>query len=303
MYFAFLTTVLFALSSVLANKSRQAVGTTRANLGRLLVGCVFLGAWAFTAGSGLAGPGLTVFLWSGVAGMGVGDAAFFAALPLLGSRLTIMMMQCLSVPTAVIVEWFWLDTRLTPAQMAASAVVLAGIMFALMPTKKSPPRVTVRGYGAIFGLLAAAGQGVGAVLSRKGFALAEAAGTPIDGLTAAFQRLLGGVVLTVLFYAFWDWWIRKRHPLPAAPEVPVTGQGRSWAWVLAHGLAGPVFGMGSFQLALAHVPSGIVLPITATAPLFAIPLAYWIEGERPSKRSLVGGIIAVAGAVALTMAK
>ena len=32
-------------------------------------------------------------------------------------------------------------------------------------------------------------------------------------------------------------------------------------------------------------------------------LAYWIEGERPSRRSLIGGGIAVAGAVALTLAR
>lgn len=305
MSFAFLTTFLFALSSVLANRSRQAIGTTRANIGRLLVGLVFLGVWAFTAGSGLRGPGLTIFLWSGVAGLGVGDAAFFAALPLLGSRITIMMMQCLSVPIAIAVEWLWLDTRLTPAQLAASAVVLTGIVIALMPTRQAPPRVAVRGFGAIFGVLAAAGQGVGAVLSRKGFALAEAAGQPIDGLTVAFQRLLGGIVLTVAFYAAWDRWQKTRQPVANAPAPgPVRTKPRGgWWWAIGHGFAGPVFGMGSFQLALALAPSGLVLPITATAPLFAIPLAYWIEGERPSRRSIVGGVIAVAGAVLLTQVR
>lgn len=274
----------------------------RANVGRLLVGLVFLSAWAFTLGSGLDGPGLGVFLLSGIAGMGIGDAAFFAALPLLGSRLTIMMMQCLSVPTAIIVEWLWLDTRLSPGQLAASAVILGGIVVALMPTKKSPPRVTVRGYGAIFGALAAIGQGIGAVLSRKGFALAEAAGTPIDGLTVAFQRLLGGIVLTVIFYVAWDWWQKSRQPSVPEPAAPAAGPTRNgWWWVVAHGLAGPVLGMGTFQLALAQVPSGIVLPITATTPLFVIPLAYWLERERPSKRSILGGIVAVVGAVALTL--
>ena len=61
--------------------------------------------------------------------------------------------------------------------------------------------------------------------------------------------------------------------------------------------------MTTFQLALASAPSGLVLPITACAPLAIIPLAYWFEGERPSKRSLAGGAIAVAGAVALALAR
>jgi drug/metabolite transporter (DMT)-like permease len=32
-----------------------------------------------------------------------------------------------------------------------------------------------------------------------------------------------------------------------------------------------------------------------------VPFAAWLEGERPSKRSLIGGVIAVAGAVLLAM--
>jgi len=37
--------------------------------------------------------------------------------------------------------------------------------------------------------------------------------------------------------------------------------------------------------------------------LAVIPFAYFIEGDRPSRRSLVGGAIAVAGAVALALVK
>jgi drug/metabolite transporter (DMT)-like permease len=46
-----------------------------------------------------------------------------------------------------------------------------------------------------------------------------------------------------------------------------------------------------------------VLPIVATTPLVIIPLSYLLEGERPSRRSLAGGAIAVAGAVALALAR
>ena len=72
---------------------------------------------------------------------------------------------------------------------------------------------------------------------------------------------------------------------------------------LANGLAGPVLGVGCYQWALATTPGGIVLPIAATAPLLAIPIAWKLEGDRPTRRSLVGGVIAVAGCVALTLAR
>jgi drug/metabolite transporter (DMT)-like permease len=47
----------------------------------------------------------------------------------------------------------------------------------------------------------------------------------------------------------------------------------------------------------------LVLPIVATTPLVIVPLSFWIEGERPTRRSLIGGVVAVAGAVALTVVR
>lgn len=299
MIFAYASTVLFAFSAVLARRSQAAVGTARANLGRLVLGLAFLGLWVGVAGRLPGGAALGWFVLSGVVGMGLGDVAFFGALPRLGSRLTIMLMQCLSVPVAIAVEWGWLGTRLSVGQLGAAAVVLAGIAVALMPTRRDPPRVRVRWSGVGFGLVAAVGQGVGAVLSRKGFELAAGAGRPIDGLSAAFPRVVGGLAVTLLWYA--GWWLVRPRPVPVGAVPAPAPTGRDWLWVLAHGLAGPVLGMGAFQLALAHAPSGLVLPITATTPLAVIPFAYWIEGERPARRSLAGGVIAVAGAVALTV--
>ncbi|MFA5264632.1 MAG: hypothetical protein WC378_12495 [Opitutaceae bacterium] len=50
-------------------------------------------------------------------------------------------------------------------------------------------------------------------------------------------------------------------------------------------------------------PSAIVLPIVACTPLVIVPLSYWIEGEHPTKRSLLGGVVAVGGAIALALAR
>jgi drug/metabolite transporter (DMT)-like permease len=45
--------------------------------------------------------------------------------------------------------------------------------------------------------------------------------------------------------------------------------------------------------------SGVVLPIVALTPLVIIPFSRFVEGERPSKRSLLGGVIAVIGVIVL----
>ena len=57
--------------------------------------------------------------------------------------------------------------------------------------------------------------------------------------------------------------------------------------------------MSCYQWALATTPSGIVLPIVACTPLVIVPFSFWLEGERPTRRSLLGGALAVAGVIAL----
>ena len=300
---SFLAAFFFALNATCASRSVQAVGPMRANLGRLLVAAVLLGLFAHTLGHGFASASTGWFLLSGVIGMGLGDLGVYGALPLLGSRLTVLMTQCLAAPIAALGEWLWLGTRLTAAQVLWGGVILGGVVLALMPSKASPPRVRVRPAGFLFGLLAAAGQGFGALVSRKGVETATAAGEAAHnatfGVNAAYHRIIAGLVFT----AAWFLVLRLLDRLPARPGAPAdpAGQRRGRLWLLANGLAGPVLGVGCYQWALATTPSGIVLPIAATTPLLAIPITYFLEGERPSRRSLAGGTIAVAGAVALTL--
>jgi drug/metabolite transporter (DMT)-like permease len=65
-------------------------------------------------------------------------------------------------------------------------------------------------------------------------------------------------------------------------------------------LTGPAIGVACYQWALMKEKSGVVLPIVALTPLVIIPFSRFVEGERPRKRSLFGGVIAVAGVFILT---
>lgn len=301
---ALLAACFFALNATCAARSVRTHGTAFANLGRLAIATLLLGLFAHTLGGGFASASLPWFLLSGVIGMGLGDLGVFAALPLLGSRLTVLITQCLAAPLAALGEWLWLGTRLTAAQVAWGVLILAGVAVAIMPSRSDPPKVKVRPIGFLFGLVAAAGQGFGALVSRKGVNVADAAGEAAHnaafGLTAAYQRILAGFVFVILWFAVLRWLGR----LPAAPQgVSSADRRRGLWWMLANGCAGPVLGVGCYQWALATTPSGIVLPIAATTPLLAIPIAWWLEGDRPTRRALIGGVIAVAGCVALTASR
>jgi drug/metabolite transporter (DMT)-like permease len=297
---SFLAAFFFALNATCANHSVQANGPVRANLGRLAIAAVALGLFAHTLGRGFASASVGWFVLSGVIGMGIGDLGVYGALPLLGSRITVLMTQCLAAPIAAIGEWVWLGTKLTAAQMLWGLLILAGVAIAITPSRTSPPRVKVRPIGFLFGLLAAAGQGLGALVSRKGVLVAHAAGEAAHnasfGITAAYYRILAGLGFTAAWFFALHW----LHRLPArsgpSDRHPV------W-WLVANGIAGPVLGVGCYQWALATTPSGLVLPIAATAPLLSIPIAFWLEGDRPPRRAILGGVLAVAGCAALTASR
>ena len=298
---SFLASFFFALNATCASHSVRAIGTVRANLGRLVVAAIVLALFAHTVGHGFASASLGWFLLSGIIGMGIGDLGVYAALPRLGSRLTVLMTQCLAAPIAALGEWLWLGTRLTGLQVFWGGVILAGVAVAIMPSKSSPPKVHVRPIGFLFGLVAAAGQGFGALVSRKGVTVAAAAGEHVAnatfGINAAYHRIVAGLIFTALWFLV----LRLLRQIPPAPDATPAERRIGRLWLLANGLAGPVAGVGCYQWALATTPGGLVLPIAATAPLLSIPIAFWLEGDRPPRRAIVGAFIAVAGCIALTL--
>jgi drug/metabolite transporter (DMT)-like permease len=106
-----------------------------------------------------------------------------------------------------------------------------------------------------------------------------------------------------VFTAIWFLVLRGLRRLPPAPVfTSIADRRRSRWWIFANGLAGPVIGVGCYQWALATTASGVVLPIASTTPLLAIPIAYWLEHDRPTQRSMLGAMVAVIGCIALTRA-
>lgn len=303
---AFMAVGLFALSSVAARRSIHFLGSNDASLVRILVATLLLGAYAHVMGGGLAGPALGWFLASGLVGFGICDTALFLALPRLGAQLASLMVQCLSVPVGLVVEWLWLGTALRPMQLCAITVILAGVTLALLPRRSSEVGVPGRGFGGaglgplVLGVVAAAGQGVGAVLSRHGTLVSVAAGHPVDGLTVAYQRIWAGV----LFIGAW-WWVQR---LRLGATGTVGGQGdlgprwrRASPWVLVNALSGPTLGVASYQWALSIQPTGVVMAVAALTPLAVIPMAWSLEGQRPTAASVAGGCVGVAGVIWLAL--
>ena len=310
MFAALLTTVFFSISAVTANRSVRYLSGNEANFWRLLVATIVLGIIAHGWGAGLAGEFLPWFLLSGIVGFGLGDTALFQALPRIGSGLTVLLVHCLAAPTAMTIEWLWLGNAVSMIEMLCGFTILAGLVVALAPVGTSPPAGRHWMSGILFATVAAVGQGGGAVISRKAYAVAaqtdlQLAGV-MGGLNATYQRILAGLAIAAVSVL-----IARRHAVVAHIERSVavpSGSGaparwaRAWPWIVLNGLAGPTCGVACYQWALQANKSGVVLPIVALTPLVVMPLARFFEGEKPSRRAVIGGVIAVAGVALLTQA-
>ncbi|MBI3875814.1 MAG: EamA family transporter [Verrucomicrobia bacterium] len=309
MFGALLATILFSLSAVTAARTAKLMGGTEANFWRLALAALFLAIYARVFGDGLVGSSFHIFLLSGCVGFGLGDVSFFQALPRIGTRLSVLMVNCLAAPVAALTEWLWLGTTLSTVEIVCAGIILAGVAVALAPGEHLHIEARKFWPGLLAGFLAACGQGWGAVLSRKAFDVARIAGEDISGLAASYQRIIGGVIIAgiCLLVVKRGWLLAHGRSAISDDEIDLPDSREkwrmAWPWLVMNSLAGPTFGVSCFQLALKTTATGVVLPIVALTPLVVIPFTAWMEGEKPTRRSLAGGALAVAGAVALAVAR
>jgi drug/metabolite transporter (DMT)-like permease len=299
---ALLTTLLFATSAVCGYRTARQVGGVEANFWRITLATIFLTAWAFTFGAGFSGaPGW--FILSGLFGIGLGDSAYFQALPRLGSRRTVLLTQCLTAPFAAFIEFLWLGTKLNVAEILCVAVILCGVAIALKPDDHL--KITSRDWkiGIIASVFAALGGALGAVIIRKGYAAIQETGLTVDAGTTGYQRVLGGILIPTIALLVFKWRSARAHgPAFAGDTLQVSRDkwARFWPWVLANALAGQTLGVTCMQWALQTTQAGIVAAIIATTPIFLLPMTRLVDKEKIYPHSILGALVAVAGVIALT---
>jgi drug/metabolite transporter (DMT)-like permease len=297
---AFLATILFSLSAITGRRLSHFISGTQANIVRLLFAASVLGTFSHLFGFGLSGTAFPILFLGGCVGFGIGDLSMFQAYPRIGARRTIVLIQCLAAPFGALIEWLWLHHTPTGPQAFYGAVILLGVATALMPAKKDAQPTHGLTAGILFGVLAGFCQGSSAVISRKAYEVSAAAGHPFhsvtDGINAAYQRILGGILVSTLFFGC----LRIAHK-------SVRDGKNNWRhglqWVAANAMAGPAFGVSCYQWALMKEKTSIVLPIVATTPLVVMPLAHYLEGDRITWRTGLGGILAVAGVIGLSLSR
>lgn len=306
MFAALLTTLLFSISAICGYRTATQIGGVEANFWRAGLATLFLAVWANTVGTAFEGAAFPIFVLSGLAGIGLGDSGYFQALPRLGSRRTVLLTQCLTAPFAVVIEWSWLGTVLNFTELFFILGILVGVAMALAPREhlEVTPRQMVVGISGT--VVAAFGGALGAVLSRKAYAVAHAAGEHPDPGTTGYQRVIGGAIALGVLLLLVKWRSARAHGgVFEANSLRVSHDKwrRLWPWVVANSLAGQTVGVSCMQWALENTSAGIVTAVIATAPILLLPMTRLVDGERIGVRSSIGAMIAVASVIGLTFSR
>jgi drug/metabolite transporter (DMT)-like permease len=300
---ALLAAILFAVSAICGYRSTRQIGGAEANFWRIVGALIFLALWAHLFGTGLAGAGFSFFVLSGFFGIGLGDTGYFQALPRLGSRRAVLLTQCFIAVFAVLLEWIWLGTRLTAAELCCIAAILSGVVIALAPGDHAKIPRRVLWTGIAFTVFAAFASALGAVLSRKAYFTAHEAGEHPDPGTTGYQRVLGGLLIPAIILLVAKWESAHAHgPAFSGDTLHISREKwkRIWPWVVGNSLAGQTLGVTCVQWALEKTPAAIVMAVVATTPVILLPMTRIVENEKIGLRSLAGALIAVGGVAGLT---
>jgi drug/metabolite transporter (DMT)-like permease len=297
---AILAAVFFALSAVVSQRSARIFGPVPANCYRMCIACAALGliTMAVDASNGVSslhGELFPRYFVSGLVGFGIGDVALFLAYARLGSRLTILINWCAASLCAPLGDLWMRGHELPLLQGLGVTAIMCGLVVALWPAGESKRRHPVS--GILFAILAGVGMGMGTVMSTHANDVAHSMGFEVHGISQAFQRVTGGVIVAVAALLF----VKKYLPPRREEDLK-----RKWKhkpfWLISTALIGPVLGVSCYQWAQLELgSSAVVVAIAATSTLLVIPLARIMEKDTPGLRQSIGTLLAVAGVVVIKL--
>ena len=277
----------WALGSILFRKLGDQVSPLGLNLGKGVLGLVFLGAaLAITGVDPMDGPALLWLALSGLVGIALGDTFFFMALMRLDPRLTLLLGTVGQVFTVLLAVVF-LGERPSALGWAGIVLVLGGVTW-VMRERQPADDHTTRGRrfrGIVWALLAALCMSSGIIFAKVGV-------EDVSALQGTFVRLACGMAGLALYGALRrdlrTWLGPLRNPallrsLVAAVLVIIFG------------------GFWLSLLALKALDASLATVLLSTEPLFVLPLVMWLRREHVTARAVAGAVVAVAGVVAIVL--
>ncbi len=270
----------WATASILFGKLGKSVSSLAMNFGKGIIGliCMVL-VLSFTGLRGTTTEAWIYLSLSGLVGITLGDTVFFDTLRRLGPRRTLLMTTLIPVLVAIM-SFALLGERLVAQAWLGAAITVAGVSWTMWERLPQDQEDTGSWReGIVYGLITVLSCAVAAILSKVG----------VEGtkpLEATGIRLLAGTgglfVLGLFRRQLWSWVTPFRAPkqLGALAAAAIVGT-----------FIGIWFSMASF----AYTSATIATILSATDPIFVLPLAALFMGEKLRPRPVLGAFVALIG--------
>jgi|GEM_PF-432943 len=236
---------------------------------------------------------------SGLAGIAVGDTAYFASLRRAGAQLS-SALQCLAPPMTAILAVAFLGETLTRRETIGIIITVAGLTGLLWLRRRdqkvelSKVSGNVLGLGILFAVLSAFGQALGVVLTRHVM-------KDVDIFAGAVLRIIPAVV-TLWLVGFLVGRLKsgfgKNAVLENGAENGIRKIFVDRKAALALTLAaffGTFLGIVLMTAGVKFAKAGVAAALSSSYPIFIIPIAHFVLKERVTIPMIVMTIVSVVG--------
>lgn len=297
------TSIAFAFGSTLFTLSGRIIGSKLVNRTRLVMAliAVMLIHWIWLGKALPTDAGFQPWFWLGISGfigLALGDGLLFQAFVMIGPRLS-MLVFSLSPVLGAILAWLFLGENLSAQDILGIFITVGGIILVVTERTKKPtdedteekpknaidenPRNYI--YGILFALGGALGQAGGQVLAKIGLA------NDFPTFSALLIRII--VATTVI----WALTIAQKEVMSSYHNLKANP--RTIGMLVFATILGPILGVWLSLVAIQNSPIGIATTLSSLTPIFLIPIAYFVFGDKVTKQAIIGTLIAVGGSTLL----
>lgn len=243
-----------------------------------LLSLVLLGATVALVGAGsVPQDALWLLVASGLVGITLGDSFYFVALQDLGAH-AVVVLAMLAPALTVVLAVALLGETPSPIAGVGIALVIAGVTAVLWSRiADEDSSSSLRGVG--FGLLAVVMMAIGTIIAKRGLEHVSATDATLVRMAAGTGGMLVWAVISGNLREWVTPFANRRKLLDVLLAVAVITFGGFWA----------------LHASLKFVDVSVAAVVGAIEPIFVIPLAALLLGEKVGLVGVVGTLLTAAG--------
>lgn len=278
----------WAVAVILLKKSGESLPPFALNLVKNLLCLLALGLTLWVVGPRqlpeIPPRWLAQTLISGALGIAVADTLYFRALNTIGAARMGVIGTAYS-PGVILLAALFLGERMSLFQLGGVALTIAGIVLVTYTRTANAIDAAALRQGALLGVLSVGVMAAGVILAKP---VLETQ----DFLWVVFLRVTAGVALMLLTATLRREWLAL---LAAARAV------RHWPAVITGSLMSSYVSQMFWLAGYKYADASIAAVINELAAIIILGLATWLLRERLTLQQLVGGVLAVAGVLAVVL--